>query len=218
MVCTGWVNYPKKTKTDIKSKVKIMKKTMLFVAALFFMIGATTAQKRVYFGVKGGLNASSLSSSGATQKLGFNAGALMHIHTNSNAWGIQPELIYSLEGAKIPVIGNNDKANLNLSYLNVPVLVQYMWDNGFRVEAGPQFGFLVGAKSKLGSSNIDVKDNYNTFNFSVPVGLGYLTRSGLGFDARYNIGVSNINKGSGTLRANTFQFGIFYQFDDTKMK
>lgn len=195
-----------------------MKKITLIAASLFFMMGAATAQKHVYFGLKGGLNASSLSTSGSSQKLGFNAGALMHIHTNNKSWGIQPELLYSLEGAKVPVVGNNSKADVNLSYLNVPVLVQYMWDNGFRLEAGPQFGFLMSAKQKLNGSSTDVKSNYKSFNFSIPVGLGYLTRYGLGFDARYNIGVSNINNQPGTVRGNTFQFGIFYQFDDTKIK
>ncbi len=196
-----------------------MKKTFLVAASLFLMIGATKAQK-VHFGLKAGMNASSLTNMGPSEtKIGFNAGVLAHIHTNNKNWGIQPELIYSVEGAKTPLLGGNNKSNLNLGYLNVPILVQYMFDNGFRLEAGPQFGFLMSAKSKVsGGSNNDVKGSFNNTNISIPVGVGYLTTYGLGFDARYNFGLSDVYKGSGNQKANTFQFGLFYQFSDSKMK
>lgn len=185
-----------------------MKKTILVAASLFLMIGATKAQK-VHFGLKAGMNASSLSNfSSNDTKIGFNAGVLAHIHTNNRSWGIQPELVFSSEGQK----------NLNLNYLNVPILVQYMFDNGFRFEVGPQFGFLMSAKDKSGSSTVDVKNLFNSTNISLPVGIGYLTSYGLGFDARYNFGLSDVYKGAGSQKANTFQFGIFYQLSDSKMK
>ena len=193
-----------------------MKKTLILAASLFLIIGATKAQG-VHFGLKAGMNASSLSNSDSKSdsKIGFNAGALAHIHTSSKSWAVQPELVYSVEGAKSK--GEGDfKTNLN--YLNVPVLVQYLFSNGFRIEAGPQIGFLMSAKAKSGSTSVDIKDGFNTTNFSVPVGLGYLTSYGLGFDARYNFGVSDVTKSDTKVHANTFQFGLFYQFSDSKMK
>jgi hypothetical protein len=119
-----------------------------------------------------------------------------------------------MEGAK-EIGGSSIKFNLN--YLNLPVLVQYMFDNGFRLEAGPQIGFLLDAKRKSGDVSVD----YNGFKstaFSIPIGLGYLTTSGLGFDARYVFGISNINDDNDgpSVHSNVFQFGIFYQFTDTK--
>jgi hypothetical protein len=98
------------------------------------------------------------------------------------------------------------------------VLAQYMFDNGFRIEAGPQIGFLMSAKNKAGDITENVKDNLKSTNFSIPVGVGYLTSSGLGFDARYNFGLSNINNTSSPtkIHSNVFQFGIFYQFTHTK--
>ena len=195
-----------------------MKRTFL-LAATFFVLISVKAQ--VHFGIKGGMNASSLNSTPANSdletKIGFNAGILAHIHTANPQWAVQPELYYSSEGAKSK--SNND-AKLDLGYLNLPVLLQYMFDNGFRIEAGPQLGFLISAKSKLNSTSVDVKDNYKKTSFSVPLGAGYLTTSGLGFDARYNFGISDINNTSnGTkIHSNVFQFGIFYQFSDTKIK
>ena len=191
-----------------------MKKTILVAASLFLMIGATKAQK-VHFGLKAGMNASSLTNSSPSQtKIGFNAGVLAHIHTNNKSWGIQPELTYSVEGAK----GGSPTTNLNLGYLNVPVLVQYLFDNGFRLEAGPQIGFLMSAKTKSGSTSTDFKSSFNNTNISIPVGVGYLTTYGLGFDARYNFGLSDVTKAAGNVHANTFQFGLFYQLSDSKMK
>ena len=197
-----------------------MKQTIVLAAAFFLLASSANAQK-AHFGIKGGMNASSLNSSPANSdmqtKIGFNAGLLAHIHGSNAQWAVQPEVYYSSEGAKSK---SNSDNKLDLGYLNVPVLLQYMFDNGFRIEAGPQIGFLLNAKSKSNSGSTDAKDAYKKTNFSIPVGVGYLTSSGLGFDARYNFGISDINDAStGTkIHSNVFQFGIFYQFSDPKIK
>lgn len=193
-----------------------MKKIIIFTATLFLLSNAKAQD--VHFGIKAGLNASSLNyknNSDMQTKIGFNAGLLAHIHTSSEMWAIQPELYYSAEGAKSK---SNSNESLNLGYLNLPVLIQYMFDNGFRVEAGPQVGFLMSAKSKMGSTSTDVKNHMQSAVFSIPVGLGYLTTGGLGFDARYNFGISNINKSDfgAKVHSNVFQFDVFYQFSSTK--
>ncbi len=196
-----------------------MKKTIIFAATFFLLIGAQ-AQK-AHFGIKGGMNASSLNSTPANSdmqtKIGFNAGLLAHIHGANTQWAVQPEVYYSSEGAKSK---SNSSTKLDLGYLNVPVLAQYMFDNGFRIEGGPQIGFLMNAKSKTNTGSLDAKDAYKKINFSITVGVGYLTSTGLGFDARYNFGISDINNAStGTkVHSNVFQFGIFYQFSDPKIK
>ncbi|HET7116971.1 MAG TPA: porin family protein [Hanamia sp.] len=194
-----------------------MKKTIIFAATLFAL--CSVKAQSAHFGIKGGLNASSVNSSPSNSdmqtKIGFNLGLLAHIHTSNPQWAIQPEIYYSDEGAKSK---SNSSASLNLGFINVPVLAQYMFDNGFRIEAGPQVGFLMNAKSKSGNVSVNVKDNFKKANFSIPVGLGYLASSGLGFDARYNFGISNINNTSSStkIHSNVFQFGLFYQFSDTK--
>jgi hypothetical protein len=196
-----------------------MKKTIIFAATLFAL--CSVKAQTAHFGIKGGLNASSLNSTPSNSdmqtKIGFNLGLLAHIHTSSNQWAIQPEIYYSDEGAKSK---SNSSASLNLGFINVPVLVQYMFDNGFRIEAGPQVGFLINAKSKSSNVSVNVKDNFKKTNFSIPVGLGYLTSSGLGFDARYNFGISNLNNTSNStkIHSNVFQFGLFYQFTHTKTR
>ena len=196
-----------------------MKKTMILAATILFSFAAN-AQTEAHFGIKGGMNASELHNSDggpkSDTKIGFHAGLLAHIHGHNTNWGIQPEVLYSLEGAKSGT--GSSKVNTNLSYLNVPVLVQYMFDNGFRIEAGPQVGFLMSAKQKSDNASLDVKDGYKTTAFSIPVGVGYLTRTGLGFDARYSFGLSDLTDAAPNVHGNNFQFGIFYQFSDPKIK
>ena len=64
---------------------------------------------------------------------------------------------------------------------------------------------------------------YNTIisavAFSIPLGVGYLAASGLGYDARYVFGLSNINDSENgpTVQSNVFQLGIFYQLSDPKI-
>jgi len=115
-----------------------MKKTMKFLIGLIAAImitGVVSAQHgnvpagHVTLGVKGGLNFYNIHNDNNTsydQRIGFNIGLLGHIHRDSQ-WAIQPELLYSAQGAK----------NHNLDYINIPVLLQYMFDNGFRIQAGP---------------------------------------------------------------------------------
>ena len=195
-----------------------MKRIIIFILSGFIFF--TSNAQKTYFGIKGGLNVSSLhfgDNTSLDSKIGFHVGGLAHIHA-SKTWAIQPEIFYSLEGAK-GTLPNNNKLTYNLNYINVPVLLQYFFDNGFRLEGGPQMGFLLSAKTKTGNLTVDNK-GFESTAFSIPLGIGYLTAEGLGFDARYVFGLSNINdnKNGPTIQSNVFQFGIFYQFGDTKMR
>ncbi len=193
-----------------------MKKAIIFVASLFLLINAKSQD--VHFGVKGGVNVSQLhfkDNISSESKVGIHLGVLAHIHTSSKTWAIQPELLYSMEGAKNV---DNSGIDYNLNYINVPVLLQYMFENGFRLEGGPQIGFLLSANTKGNGVTVDDK-GYKSTAFSIPLGVGYLTSSGWGLDARYVFGLSDINDlhNGETIQSNVFQLGIFYQFSDTKM-
>jgi hypothetical protein len=188
---------------------------LLFCVAIasLMMMGTVNAQ-HVNFGIKAGLNVYTLSDdneSDFSSKTGLNVGFLGHIHLNQR-WAIQPELLYSGQGAKY--LTNGVESKLKLDYINVPVLFQYMFDNGFRLEAGPQVGFLVGAKAETGDISADVKDQLKGADFGLGLGLGYIhVPTGWGVDARYNLGLSNINDDNNKTMNRGFQVGVFYQFN-----
>ena len=190
-----------------------MKKISILAIGLLLASTTLLAQAPKY-GIKAGLNLSRLTGAGdADWRPGFHAGFLSHIHITP-AFSLQPEVVYSSQGAKYPYIDNQDLKR-KLEYINIPVLLQYNFDNGFRLQGGPQIGFLVSAKDKLGDGEISSgTDNYKTIDFSIPLGFSYLSYSGLGVDARYNLGITNVVDGSSTnVRNSVLQFGLFYLFD-----
>jgi hypothetical protein len=70
----------------------------------------------------------------------------------SDHLGIQPEVLYSAQGAK----SGDQKYKVN--YVTVPVLVRYNINEMWSLHAGPQFGVLTSAKYSTGSNEQDVKD------------------------------------------------------------
>lgn len=194
-------------------------KTIILSSALLLSAFTINAQSKhtpdphVEFGIKGGLNISNVhvqNSNNPDSKASFHAGALAHIHL-SRQFAIQPEIMYSGQGFK-QTIGNTDVVT-RLNYINLPVLAQFMFAEGFRLETGPQLGLLAAAHSKVEKTSTDIKDDFKGADFGWAFGLGYLSNVGLGIDARYNLGISNINDLSSTnVNNRVFQVGLFYQF------
>lgn len=187
----------------------------LFLAAVGLVaVTSITAQQRTHFGLKGGVNIANLQIEGAgdgDSRIGFHVGGLAHIHV-SRHFAVQPELFYSAQGRRATVAGVEYKTNLD--YINMPVLAQYMTGSGFRLQTGPQLGILVSARTGV-EDDVDDKvgDNYKTPEISWVFGASYLTNSGFGFDARYNLGLSNINDaGPGEVKNRVVALGVFYQF------
>ncbi|TMI62943.1 MAG: PorT family protein [Bacteroidetes bacterium] len=198
-----------------------MKKNILMAAACLLMnyfINAQNTQAKnqtthVQLGIKAGVNIANIHVEGEDDnneydsRTGFHIGGLAHIHL-SDHFAVQPEIVYSTEGAEATGV------KLKRDYINVPVLVQYMINDGFRLQTGPQVGFLVSAKNEIGDTEVDVKDNVNTVGFAWSFGASYLTKIGVGFDARYNLGITNINENNSIpeSRNRVWQIGAFYQF------
>jgi hypothetical protein len=189
-----------------------MKKYFIAIMSAMLITGAGMAQN-VNFGIKGGLNLYNIShdtNDAYEQKTGFHFGILAHIHL-AKQFAMQPEIVYSVQGAKYTV--GNTETDINLDYVNVPVLFQYMFDNGFRLQAGPQVGFLNKAKSRTNDVNTVIKDNFEPIEFALALGVGYVhPPSGFGIDARYNAGLSTISKNGADSYNRGIQLGVFYLF------
>jgi opacity protein-like surface antigen len=185
----------------------------------------------VSFGVKAGMNVSSMSKQSAPDasdfndksKIGFNAGVFANIPIASS-FSVQPEVLYSQYGSKTnySVLGNKYSASTNLDYITVPVMLQYNLIPNLYVEAGPEFGLMVSAKNKIknetsGSSTTtdNYKDYLNTFNVGIGLGAGYYFTPNIGITARYVAGVTdtakNREKGD-AVHNNVFQVGLAYKF------
>lgn len=191
-----------------------MKKLFLAISIITVSIVSVNAQNN-RFGLKGGINSSSLKTtgSGATfssdSKIGFYAGAFAQLGIAQN-FAVQPEIMYSLLGARYKY--SNITVNRNFSYISVPVLAAYIKD-GLSIVAGPQISFLVAAKDKGTNISADVKSQFKTTEIAGVIGAGYTTLGGFGFDARYQMGLTDIVKDNSSgykFKNNNFQFGARY--------
>lgn len=190
-----------------------MKNVFVALVAIAITTGAM-AQGRTTFGLKAGVNIATLklsSDANLDPRVGLYAGGLAHIHVSPN-FAIQPEVVYSAQGFRDI---NGSDVKWKLDYVNIPVMVQYMFDNGFRLETGPQLGLLASAKAESGTTETSLKNDIKGTDVSWGFGLGYLTHSQVGISARYNLGLSNINERNNNdpVKNRVFQLGLFYQFD-----
>ena len=158
-----------------------MKKIFLTAAAVFAFSFANAQD--VKYGAKGGLSFSSTSETGASTLTSIHLGGFAEIKI-SDKFAVQPELLYSAQGAKF------DDGNFNLNYINIPVMAKYYVADAFSLEAGPQLGFLMSAKA----DGKDFKELCNSTDFAFNLGAGYDLNEQMSLGLRYNIGLSDIEK------------------------
>ena len=183
-----------------------MKRISLLGILLFVMGGAIAQTPHVEFGLKAGLNLSKFNQPNMDNIAGFNAGAFAHVHL-SRHFALQPEVVYSQQGSKL---ANNETQRVN--YVNIPVLGQYMFGGGLRLQTGPQIGLRTNATIKNGNHESANDNAYTGADVAWSFGAGFLSPVGLGVDARYNLGITDITKSSSDIKNRVFQVGLFYQF------
>jgi hypothetical protein len=119
--------------------------------------------------------------------------------------------VYSEQGTNLKE--GTYEYDVNLNYINVPVILQYMTGSGFRFQTGPQVGFLVHAENEAPGADAVINSGYKKIDFSWTVGAGYKFASGFGIDARYNHGLTDVNEViPNDIQNRVFQVGVFYQF------
>lgn len=167
---------------------------------------------KMEFGITAGGNASNFTDAnfGTDPLPGFQAGLTVAYKFSPN-FLVQEEFLYATQGAKV-TNGILAGQEVKLSYASVPILFKYRTNGGFFVEAGPQAGFKV--KEDIGGIT-DAKFA-KKIDFGMVGGLGYKSRIGLGFDARYVYGLQKVQEtpspALGDFKNNSIQASIFYTF------
>lgn len=194
-----------------------------------FIMGATVATAQdngsnsqsmaVSFGVKGGVNLATINGDidSPDSRTSFHAGVFAEFPV-AEIFSVQVEALYSGQGAQFDFEGSDgDKAELQLDYINVPVLAKFYLFKGFSVEAGPQFSFLLNDEIDLnpnsngGDSPTPFRDDLKTFEFGVAGGVTFQTDMGLFATARYIQGITDIADDV-NVQNSVFQIGIGYKF------
>jgi len=187
-----------------------MKKPIIFISVSILLVSMALmplkAQetKSMQFGIKGGLNLSSLNSSdGSTSDmlLGFNLGVFNKLPITSFL-AIQPEFYVTTKGSQVTY--NNlfvdGTAKFNLTYLEIPVLCVVNVTKLLNVQFGPYAAYMIDGKvTNVGNvnlfnfeQNINVND-YNRIDAGVVLGAG-LEVGNITMGARYNLGMTKVGK------------------------
>lgn len=124
-------------------------------------------------------------------------------------------------------------ATININQISVPISAKYSFDNKVSVLGGFSVNFLTGVSTKaeiegkdvkasfqnemLGNTNIDseIKKQISSTNFGLHIGAEYSISQNVFVDARYNFGLSALNKNFtdlATLKQRYFQLGVGYKF------
>jgi hypothetical protein len=174
-----------------------MKKT-LSVLLISILFATLSAEAQVAFGLKGGLNLTTLNvedpEMSYDSRTGYHAGIFLRGKFDKIA--IQPELLLFTQNGDFEhyTLGS---AKENFTYLSIPLMLKFYPVGGLNLQVGPQFGFLIAGEREynniLGSGTQDITEYYKKSDVSVSVGGGYDFGFGLALDVRYNIGVKDIN-------------------------
>lgn len=215
-----------------------MKKKVMILRSVFFMSALTVAsfytqaqeQQAITggdkltpkFGIKGAVSFTSLYTDNVSKehmKVGFNAGVYAKLPITTG-FSIQPELLYSVKGAKDTYsnfVQGDGEYRFNLGYMELPVLAVVNITRNFSIHAGPYLGYLVSANVKDVNSNGDIQgatdlkaDNFNRWDVGLAGGVA-LDVSAFTLGARYNYGLSDIGKSgslSGDLTKNSKNAGV----------
>ena len=169
--------------------------------------------QRLSFGLKAGANYSNYTNANFNTEgiVGFHTGGLVNFKL-TNSLSIQEEFLFSTQGAKVKdnVFGTE---NIKVSYINVPFLLKYRSNLGLYIEAGPQ----VGMRANDNVSSTQIGEFAKKLDLSAVGGIGFQSKSGFGFGARYIAGLSKVGDFQPStvkpdFRNSVIQASIFYIF------
>lgn len=186
---------------------------LFFIAFIGLLgVGVASAQE-LDLGLKAGANFSNFSDAkdlDLSSKTGLQIGAFAAVRMGDIA--IQPEILYSQQGAKFK------SKDVDLNYVNVPVMFKYYIINSLNIQAGPQFGFVVDDNISKVFSEIGNGVKSNKFDLSGLVGIGLDLPFGIRLDGRYNFGLSKALKAESdgivdtSAKNNVFTISVGYSF------
>lgn len=126
-------------------------------------------------------------------KFGYHAGAFVEIKVKKI--GIQPEIYFSQVNAKSRKDLNSDAVlsgvdtKIKLSYLNIPILVNFYFNPNVALQLGPQFGILFNENISAVQNG---EDAFKKGDFSMAGGL-QVKVSRFRVYGRYVVGLNDLN-------------------------
>lgn len=143
----------------------------------------TVYSQGIKVGLKAGINyANFINSDIQTDAItSFHGGLITEFSLLKN-FSLQPELLYSTQGAELNDLGQQIKNELG--YISIPLLAKFYLNDQLSMEVGPQASFLLSERNE-----VDTGDS-NTFDFAVAGGLTYKFGKHFFIQGRYGVGLT----------------------------
>ncbi|MFY0600809.1 MAG: PorT family protein [Cyclobacteriaceae bacterium] len=195
-----------------------LSKSLILVFLTFFTCWNVVAQAS-FFGLKGGYNISSLSSSGQSKikledRNAFNVAGVISFREWQSKWGFSLEPGYTLKGT----LTNADTLDYRFHYLTLPLLVDCYPIKRLKISAGPEISYLVSTKNKVNDTiKVNLLNTYgNRLEFSATIGAAYELDYFVDIGIRYNASLTKISDfdpelGMKNLRNQYFQVYLLFK-------
>ncbi len=202
----------------------------LLTIAVFSGSAQDSIPKKVhfYYGPRVGFNFSSFVGNEAHGS-NLRAGALLGVYGNlkfSKHFSVQTEVVYLTAGSRYfaDSLGSKQKeVKIDISYLTVPVLLDYVFKRDFHLQFGVQGALSLTSETVVTFNGISVKtaskENYRSFEGGIAGGFIYDTPLGINAGLRFYQSLSNLYYGENFQVYNTyFQVIIGYTFGKHETK
>ena len=153
-----------------------MKKIILAIAAIAFLVGNSNAQDnnsaqgngadsrdKLQLGLKAGVNYSNVYDAqgeefNADSKFGFVAGGFLTVPIGKYL-GIQPEILFSQKGFKATgrILGMDYTFTRTTNFIDIPVLIQLKPIATVTILVGPQFSYMIKQRDEFASALIETQ-------------------------------------------------------------
>lgn len=167
-----------------------MKKTFL-ISIVLLAFSTNIHAQLVRFGIKAGLNYANLTGSEIKTDAitSYHAGLVAELKL-TEGFSVQPELLYSTQGASYENAG--EEFRNELGYLSIPILAKINLNKAVSLDLGPQASFLMSERKEF-----DVQDS-ESFEFGLAAGLGLKITKSIFLQGRYVLGLTEASKDAQT--------------------
>lgn len=174
-------------------------KAKFFLPLLAALLASQVLMAQFHIGIKGGANVTKIDGQSFKDKFkyGYHLGGFAEIGLGKK-FGLQPEVLFNQYRTSVDSnykalyqnVFNSDQSSVRLSYLSIPILLNYkLVGNFLTLQAGPQFGILIDQDKNLLQNGGKA---FSDGDFSLLGGV-QLKISALRVTGRYVVGLNNIN-------------------------
>ena len=143
----------------------------------------------------------------------FHAGIVVKDLMLTDKIGLQPELLYSMQGFKVASVGN-----VGIHYLSLPVLVTFPVTEQLQLQVGPQVSYMINSRVGVVNDLFSITYNglFHDIDAGAVAGMEFKASDNVSIGGRYYLGMTNVNKDFSL--GNNKNFSDYFQMRNTGLQ